>query len=398
MDLVQRVRDAIENGDPTDNDNELIREASEEGDVESLRLLLQDGRADPTANDNFPIGVAISEGHTEIVRLLLEDGRADPTYHNNFPIMTATNEGHTDIVRLLLEDGRADPAYNNNEAIILATRQGYTTIVRLLLEDGRADPAADNNEAIILATRQGYTDIVRLLLEDGRADPAADNNAPIMYATRQGYTEIVRMLLEDGRVVPNDLFITAPSSEGYTEIVRLLLEDGRVNPTRRNNEAITMALYKDHIEIGELLLEWYADHNVQINTFINVIPPKYRKYILMYYDINQIPLNTYDFNITDSKENEEFVDEMLASLAYNDEKRERFLRLINPLGYELREAGMGVRGVRNIISEYAGFYPERSSVITETLDDIGIPRSITALIGSLTLQPMRTRAGAGAYL
>jgi hypothetical protein len=147
-----------------------------------------------------------------------------------------------------------------------------------------------------------------------------------------------------------------------------------------------LALNKGHIEVGELLLEWYADHDVPINTFINEIPPKYRKYILMYYDINQIPLNTYDFNITDSKENEEFVDEMLASLAYNDEKREQFLRLINPVGYELRGAGIPVRGVRNIISEYSGFYPERSSEITQTLDDIGIPRAITALIGRLTLK------------
>ena len=262
MDLLQQVIDAIENGDPTIDENILIKMGSRDGVIEAVRLLLEDGRADPTVDDSYPIREAYDNDEREIFRLLLEDGRSDPTVYDNYIIENSAEEGKTEIFRLLLEDGRADPR------------------------------------------------------------------------------------------VENDSPLGAASDEGHTEVVMLLLE-------------------------------WYADHNVPIHEFINLLQEGYRKYILMYYDLNEIPLDTYDFKLED--EDEKFVDSMLASLAYNDEKRERFIALINPIGYNLSNIGIPLRGVRNMISEYAGSYPERSrsSAITQTLDDIGIPRA--ALIGSLTL-------------
>ena len=262
-----------------------------------------------------------------------------------------------------------DPTVENNILIRNASARGNTEAVRLLLQDGRADPTVWRNYAIIEASRNGHTEVVRLLLEDGRADPRADNNVAIRDATFYGNTEVVRILLQDSRV------------------------DLRVN----DHIVLREALRRGHEDIVMLLLDWYGEHDVPINQIFNIIPDRYRKYILVYYDLNEIPLDTYDFKIRENEEDQRLVEYVLTKLAYDTQRRERFLRLINPAGYNLRGAGVGVRGVRNIISEYAGFYPERSSVITETLDDIGLPRELTAIIGS-SLVGRRSGAGAGAGL
>jgi ankyrin repeat protein len=333
---LKEVKNAIQNGDPTEDDNILIRSASARGNTEAVRLLLEDRRADPTADDNYAIIEASKNGRTEVVRLLLRDGRADPTADDNIIIGTASFSGRTEIVRLLLEDGRADPRADNNIAIITASRKGHTEVVRLLLEDGRADPRANNNEAIQMA-----------------------------------------------------------SENGHTEIVRMLLQDGRVNPRANDKYAIKMASNRGHTEVLLLLLEWYGNNSVPFERIYYIIRDRYRKYILMYYDLNEIPLNMYDFNITENEEDQEFVEYMLTNLAYDTKRRERFLELINPVGYNLRGAGIPVRGVRDIISEYAGINPEVKTnyEISQTLDDIGIPPELTSLIGSLLIGQRRSDTG-----
>jgi ankyrin repeat protein len=336
LEELKEVKNAIQNGDPTEDDNILIRSASARGNTEAVRLLLQDGRADPRADDNYAIIEASQNGHTEVVRLLLQDGRADPTVDDNIIIGRASFLGRADIVKLLLEDGRADPTANNNIAIITASRKGHTEIVRLLLEDGRANPEANINEAIKEATYYGNAEVVRLLLQDSRVNPIINNH----YALRES--------------------------------------------SNRGNEDIVM-----------LLLDWYGENNVPINEFINLIPDRYHKYILVYYDLNEIPLDTYDFKIRENEEDQRFVEYMLTNLAYDTKRRERFLELINPVGYNLRGAGIPVQGVRNVISEYAGINPEVKTnyEIAQTLDDIGIPPELTSLIGSLLIGQRRSYTG-----
>jgi hypothetical protein len=273
------------------------------------------------------------------------------------------------LLRVLLEDGRYIPNVRD-----LAYVYYIPESLRLLLQDGRANPA-DNNSDVIISASMNHPESLRLLLEDGRANPGAQNNEAIIAAVES---------LENLNSV---------------ETVKLLLEDPRVNPTAQNHLALRDLAYEENVRdefreaegyILELLLTWYADHNVPIDQFINVIPVKYRKYILMYYDINEIPLDTFDFKITDSVEDSKFVDTVLASLAYNTEKRQRFLRLIDPTEYRLESVGIYVPGVRNMILEYADV-PERSSVITQTLDDFGVPRGITAMIGKMMLDPIERK-------
>ena len=61
----------LKNTDPTNNNNFAIRNASEKGHVEVVKLLLQDTRVDPSANYNYAIRHASENNHIEVVKLLM---------------------------------------------------------------------------------------------------------------------------------------------------------------------------------------------------------------------------------------------------------------------------------------------------------------------------------------
>ena len=68
----------------------------------------------------------------------------------------SSDQGHLEIVRLLLQDGRADPSAFVSEALRYASLYGHSEVVRLLLQDGRADPSAYESEALRYASDRGH--------------------------------------------------------------------------------------------------------------------------------------------------------------------------------------------------------------------------------------------------
>ena len=73
--------------DPLTN-NAAIRVAAQNGHIDVVDRLLQDGRVDPSADDNFAIRIAYAKGHVAVVDRLLQDetGRVDPSAVVNFAI------------------------------------------------------------------------------------------------------------------------------------------------------------------------------------------------------------------------------------------------------------------------------------------------------------------------
>lgn len=175
-------------------------EAVKTGNVQKVKLLLNDIRVYPADNTNDAICQASEYGHAEVVKLLLNDDRVDPTDNNNFVIRRASKNGHMEVVRLLLADDRIDPTDNNNFAIRWASRKGHENIVKLLLNDDRIDPTDNNNYAIRWGSRKGHVEVVKLLLNDDRVDPSYNNNYAIHWASENNYIEIVKLLLRDDRV------------------------------------------------------------------------------------------------------------------------------------------------------------------------------------------------------
>jgi hypothetical protein len=134
---------------------------------------------DPSAQNNLAIrracrdalAEASENGHVEVVRLLLTDPRVDPSAQNNYAICGASENGYLKVVRLLVTDPRVDPSTLDNYAIRFASQNGHAGVVRLLLTDPRVDPSARDNEAMRWASKNGHVEVVRLLLTDPRVDP-----------------------------------------------------------------------------------------------------------------------------------------------------------------------------------------------------------------------------------
>jgi hypothetical protein len=317
----------------------------------------------------------IDSNDVKNVDRMLEEGKVVPNSEN---IESAIENNHTEIVRLLLEDGRAAPYDDSFETAIplgISGRVRDPEIVRLLLEDGRVEP---RTAYMYVAAYEGNVEIVRLLLKDGRANPSQ------YFRQNYKYSPLYAVVRNES----NERFYQtrAPNiRDNHKKILRMLLEDPRVDPTIDDHIILQTASDQDTIEI---LLEYYANNNINISEFIELLEPENRKYILLYYDIDDIPVYTFDFGLDGNNLNDErFVDSMLARLAYNTEKREKFLRLINPIGYNLEGAGVGIRGVRNIISEYADINTEMKTnyEITQTLDEIGIPKPLIQMIGKFSM-------------
>ena len=121
-------------------------------DVNTVQRMLQEG-LDPSFGDQDPIYRATYVGNLEIVRLLLQDPRVDPSARDQQPIKNACAYGNTAIVQLLLQDQRVNPSGSNTgSAFHYAILRGNIDTIFLLLKDRRVYPGRTPQKAAILDT------------------------------------------------------------------------------------------------------------------------------------------------------------------------------------------------------------------------------------------------------
>jgi beta-lactamase regulating signal transducer with metallopeptidase domain len=200
--------------------NVAIVEAAEQGDIDEVTELLDDG-ADVNAvvpGDGTPLLVAAREGHRTLVGLLLDRG-ADANIGvdgDGNALIMAAREGYRDIVTMLLDRGAdvnaAVPGDGN--ALIMAAREGHRDIVTMLLDRGALiDEVVPGDEnALISASGEGDLDVVRLLVgrgadvnarvwaEQGWPDRSGEWRTPLSMAREGGHTSVVRYLQSVGAV------------------------------------------------------------------------------------------------------------------------------------------------------------------------------------------------------
>jgi len=163
-----------------------------DGNIENIKELLKQGW-DPSVDRNDPFFIACQYGQIEIVKLLLQDKRVNPASHDNSAIAEACREGNIEVINLLLKDSRVDPSGNSNYGIKRASRNGHVEVVKLLLKDSRVDPTAEDNFAIRTAFDNKHWKIVELLLLDGR----------ILYSDDQlyrKYKQEIRRMYREGEL------------------------------------------------------------------------------------------------------------------------------------------------------------------------------------------------------
>ena len=260
--------------------------ASEDGDVDTLRRLLERDRGLSRAEYWYTpaIHFAVREGHLEAVTLLLDAG-ADPEWnglHDVSLIDMARERGHADVARLLEEvrdrRGRvlAGPASHPiHEAI---AREDIDEVRRLL----DADPGLVNvgNDVgaspLHRAAGRGAHELTALLLDRGANVHAVLSSArglgggfwtdlqaidlAIWNGRRPGNRRMAELLIEHGAT--SDLAVGA--ALGDLDRVRQILdaEPSRIRETRPSGRRpLSAAVEAGHDAVARLLLERGADPN-----------------------------------------------------------------------------------------------------------------------------------------
>ena len=164
----------------------------------------------------------------------------------NMLLIEASKDGKIEKVRMLLANG-ADVNHEDddfNTALIYASKNGHTNTVSLLLEKGADVNAAGMYyfTALIEASHGGHTDIVSILLEKGakvnaisrikRTDlwfPSTSGRTALMFASGSGSTDIVKMLLDKGADVNHeddgyDTPLITAADEGHIDTVKELAD------------------------------------------------------------------------------------------------------------------------------------------------------------------------------
>ncbi len=185
--------------------------AAEQGDVEAVKRLLDDG-ASVEARDETgrtALVAAAYENHLDVAKTLVKAGAdvnaKDETEQSAYLISTAEVGDDPRLLRLTLDNGADVQSLDsyNGTGLIRAADRGYVEVVRELLETD-IDVDHINSlgwtallEAIILGGGDAeHTEVVQLLVDANADVSLADSEGvtPLEHARRRGYEGMVEIL------------------------------------------------------------------------------------------------------------------------------------------------------------------------------------------------------------
>lgn len=192
--------------DPGAEDNKLLLEVCEIGDIDQVRYLLSRG-ADPSARRNLPLITAIMFDKTDIVELLLSLpilSGVNPSVGGGMPLILACEGGNADIVKLLLDlptNRGVIPSVHGNLAFKRAIGSGNLDVVKVLLDlpPDRLRLYANDNDLFRFACEIRNIKVAKLLTDlplDRGINPAAVNNQALRIACEKSHVDVATFLLE----------------------------------------------------------------------------------------------------------------------------------------------------------------------------------------------------------
>ena len=394
--------------DPSQEESYALRIACAKGYTKIVELLIKDGRSDLKAKNYSPLLAVCENNKLSIAKLLLKERTKqliNIAYNNNEPIMVCCEHGSLDVLKYLVMFRRYDESINpgarDSEALFIAIESHHPTIVKYLLTRREINPLTRNNRALILASdgrEMRNAKCLKVLLSDNRINPRQTNEEgidPLMMACQTDNVEAVKVLLTDPRtdltarshrafrfvnIFEED--ITGQDIMRKSEIMKLFIKDDRTN--KLDLLRVVVELINDKVEEDEatedlfvhlgMIIKWLSDNSAistlpRIYTILNNADPKYSREILLNYNIDNIPLNRYDFQLgpKKSKEDRRFVDYLIAKFPY---KKDRIFKLIyddNEYRPEYEEEVKGM--VEESVSRYVMIPGTENSNVSKTISE-----------------------------
>lgn len=194
----------------------LIYDVVRSGNVDVLKLLLQDERSAWLVDG--ALGEAIREENRDMIDILLDRNEVDPSRYNNDDFIVAVQTGDIEVVERLLADSRVNPAARENAAINICCKRGYADILDLLLDDDRVidhyalDEHSNDRLYLDLAAEHSHSRVIEVLLD--ALNPSLDNvDIALITACRVARLDtcvaLVECLLENDAQIPEKAFIAA---------------------------------------------------------------------------------------------------------------------------------------------------------------------------------------------
>ena len=251
-----------QNIDSMDDYRKALIVASARGHVESVKVLLEPGKAEPTIGESdgaWALFLAAAAEHLPIVRVLFETGKIDPSTSRRdtgwTPLFRAAFSGSIDVVEYLLEVCKVPPdpkTHNNETPLSVAAECGHYGILSRLMSTGRCDlnvvDRTNGRTPLLKAVRNRHEHAVEILLNYEHINLNHKDlwgNTALTHATDTGQNRVVEMLLSSGRADINladlhgctALHIAAKS--GSESLVELLLTTGGANVNLRDEDGKT---------------------------------------------------------------------------------------------------------------------------------------------------------------
>ncbi|XP_076082645.1 uncharacterized protein LOC143053752 [Mytilus galloprovincialis] len=257
--------------------NEKLNTAASDGDIEALKLCLQNG-ADIDYRDLFgetALMKAAEEGHLEICKLLIDRGcKINITSgYGQTALMFAVWGGHLEICRLLIDRGcKIDITEASGvTALHCAAQGGYLQITKCLVEQGGASPLITTRKGKtpydLAATRKkrqykAVMEYLQTVMSEKSSGVTAGQGIEDPIHTQTKSTMLNR-LLGSGTYISYDMrcMVTGQFAVGKSSLVKLLAGD--VVPEGR------------HPTDGISLLEGRCGLDVETRSWIYIDPETY---------------------------------------------------------------------------------------------------------------------------
>lgn len=248
----------------------------------SIKLLLKHG-ADPgrhTVDHTTPFTAACEYDCCDIVRIMLEYHAENKTTFGGVAtgMHIASRCGHDNVLRVILEYSDSIGRIHRDDlttAMFVACENGHTGVAKYLLQHGVSanTTIGDNISPLYVACQAKKPDIVAMLIEYGAdVNIRRENGVPCLYiAAQEGNPEVVTLLLKNGvnihdRMQDDATALHIAIRMGHLDVVKVLLSFGAdVNAsTSRGLTALFIACQEGHVELTKYLIDMRADLEVQI--------------------------------------------------------------------------------------------------------------------------------------